>query len=171
MQVSLQQALLTEIKFDQESAGKDAVFVCSCGHAKGRTDKPWCDGTHRKLVSTRASKWLRQFHFISSVNCCFILDAHRLTLQKYVYRIRIPSCDWNHCGNVMYTITHVRLFGWMFLVDDYAPIFLQLCRSRHRMWFFESSKSEQQSTIKNTNTLAANIKIPSSSKIKSNFLK
>jgi CDGSH-type Zn-finger protein len=34
----------------KESTGKDTVWVCACGEAKGRVDgNPMCDGSHRKL--------------------------------------------------------------------------------------------------------------------------
>jgi len=42
-------------KADPKELGKSSVWVCSCGHSKGRKEgKPFCDGTHAKLVDLEA---------------------------------------------------------------------------------------------------------------------
>ena len=40
---------ITPMKVDKESTGKDTVYVCACGHAQGRPENPFCDGTHRRV--------------------------------------------------------------------------------------------------------------------------
>jgi len=43
---------ITPIKVDQESAGKDTIYVCGCGQSKKRAsgESYACDGSHKALL-------------------------------------------------------------------------------------------------------------------------
>jgi len=68
---------LGPFKADPKELNKSSVWVCACGHSKGRKEgKPLCDGTHKRLVDLEAGikgvNGKKEKKLVCSVDCSCI---------------------------------------------------------------------------------------------------
>jgi len=105
-------------KADPKELNKSSVWVCNCGHSKGRkSGKPLCDGTHAKLVDLEASA-TKKLSCGPDCSCIPVKDPKsgpvEVQLKETAYvcvcgqSSKYPYCDGSHAA---YNANHGTKLG------------------------------------------------------------